>query len=162
MPLPVTSEPEQGNPCTAGWREWLALPELGIAAIKVKLDTGARTSALHTHSLEIGVDNGQRVVRFGVHPVHGSSELIECRATLLEERWITDSGGHRELRPVIRSLVAASGMQWPIEITLTCRETMRFHMLLGRTAMRGRLQVDPARSYVLGRRPAHQSLVRGT
>lgn len=139
---------------TAGWREWLVLPELGIEAIKAKLDTGARTSALHTHSLDIETRGDMLVAHFSVHPVHGNSELIDCRAPLLEERWVSDSGGHRELRPVIKSALRVGGQCWPIEITLTQRETMRFHMLLGRTAMIGRLQVDPARSYVLGRRPS--------
>ncbi|MGA7298625.1 MAG: RimK/LysX family protein [Rhodanobacteraceae bacterium] len=147
---------------TVGWREWLALPELGIAGIKAKLDTGARTSALHTHTLDIDRQNGDSSVRFSVHPVHGSEELIDCRAPLVDERWVTDSGGHRELRPVIRTLVAVGGERWPIEVTLTKRETMRFHMLLGRTAMNGRLQIDPARSYVLGRRQASKKSESGT
>ena len=158
----MTADHQNNEVRTAGWREWLVLPELGIAAIKAKLDTGARTSALHTHSLDIDTDKETPEVHFSVHPVHGSRELVDCRAALLEERWVTDSGGHRELRPVIETLVQVGQERWPIELTLTKRETMRFHMLLGRTAMNGRLQVDPARSYVLGRRPSHRSRERGT
>lgn len=138
---------------TVGWREWLALPELGIAGIKVKLDTGARTSALHTHTLDIDTQNGTPRVRFSVHPLHKSDRLVDCRAPLIDERWVTDSGGHRELRPVIRTVVQLGTELWSVEMTLTRRDNMRFHMLLGRTAMRGRFRVDPGQSYVLGRKP---------
>ncbi len=138
---------------TVGWREWMALPELGIAGIKAKLDTGARTSALHTHTLDIDTKDGMPSVQFSVHPLHKSDRLVECRAPMIDERWVTDSGGHRELRPVIRTMVQLGTEIWSVEMTLTRRDNMRFHMLLGRTAMRGRLQIDSGQSYVLGRKP---------
>lgn len=135
-----------------GWREWLALPELGIPAIKAKVDTGARSSALHAASVEpIGGPDGDWV-RFRVHPVKSRPDIVvEGEAPVLDRRVVSDSGGHREQRIFIRTLVAAGDTRWPIEINLTDRETMLFPMLLGRTAMAGRVRVDPECSYLLGR-----------
>lgn len=138
---------------TVGWREWLCLPELGIANIKAKVDTGARTSALHTFDLQTLDIDGQPSVRFSIHPFQDDPRVVQCEYPLQDERWVTDSGGHREMRPVIRTLLELAGERWPIELTLTNRENMKFRMLLGRTAMHGRMLVDPQASYLIGKEP---------
>jgi hypothetical protein len=138
-------------PLMIGWREWLALPELGIPAIKAKIDTGARTSALHAYFVEPFVRDGCAWVRFGVHPLprRQSLELV-CEAPVKDRRLVSDSGGHKEWRYVIETQLALAGHRQRIELTLTNRDTMLFRMLLGRTALQG-LLVDPQSSCLTGR-----------
>lgn len=146
-PLAVTDEtPLQ----IAGWREWVALPELGIARIKAKMDTGARTSCIHAFEVEPFDKEGSQWVRFSVHPVQDNTEeVITCEAAVVDFRAVTDSGGHREMRYVIKTLIEFNQMRWPAEFTLTNRDTMKFRMLVGRTTMNGRLVIDPSLSYQL-------------
>ena len=135
-----------------GWREWLALPDLGISSIKAKIDTGARTSCLHAFYVDPFRRAGSAWVRFGVHPVQrDDDEVLHCQAQILDQRQVTDSGGHRELRFVIETRLALHDFDDLVELTLTNRDTMRFRMLLGRQAFRDRFLVDAARSYRSGK-----------
>ncbi|NND44710.1 MAG: ATP-dependent zinc protease [Xanthomonadales bacterium] len=138
---------------TLGWREWVGLPELGITRIKAKVDTGARTSALHAFEVEPFEERGRQRVRFKLHPIKRKPDtVVECFADVIDNRVVRDSGGHSEQRWVIRSMLEIGSARWPIELTLTSREDMLFRMLLGRTAMQGRVVVDPSKSYQQGRR----------
>lgn len=132
-----------------GWREWVSLPELTIPRIKAKIDTGARTSALHAFSLKPFKEGSRNRISFEIHPLQHNVDLtICCVADVVDRRLVTDSGGHEEERFVIYTPITIAGQTWPIEITLTERENMLFRMLLGRSALRKRFIVNPARSFV--------------
>ncbi|MBI2381457.1 MAG: ATP-dependent zinc protease [Gammaproteobacteria bacterium] len=133
-----------------GWREWAALPELGLAKLKLKVDTGARTSALHAFELLPFVRDGAHWVRFSIHPSRKRPDVVTCEAPVIDYRPVTDSGGHQEARYVIRAEVVLGRMAWPIDITLTNRDSMRFRMLLGRSALLPGMLVDPKHSYLQG------------
>ncbi len=138
---------------TIGWKEWLSLPELGIPAIKAKVDTGARTSSLHTYQLERFTRQGKDFVRFAIHPLQKRSDIsVTCESEIIDVRVVKDSGGHQEERIFIRTPVELNKSKWDIEISLTNRENMLFRMLLGRTGLvSGNLKVDSARHYTAGK-----------
>ena len=137
-----------------GWREWVALPDLGLARVRAKVDTGARSSALHVDAQWRFHDAGVPWVGFRLRRSRVSDELVECRAPVLDEREVTDSGGHRTRRVFLRSTLHVAGHARSIEINLARRGTMRYPMLLGRSALTGMFTVDPAQSSLHGRPPA--------
>ena len=137
---------------TIGWREWVALPELGVPTIKVKVDTGARSSSLHAYDVELFSRSGKEWVRFKVHPVQRkTTPVIEASAPVLEHRSVRSSSGKASMRPVILTTVGLLGVTWPVELTLANRDEMGFRMLLGREAIRRRFLVDAGRSYYGGK-----------
>ena len=136
-----------------GWREWIGFPDLGISQIKAKVDTGARTSCLHAFLVEPFEQEGMPWVRFSIHPrQNNASEVINCTAPVLAKRVVRDSGGHEELRYVIETQISIGDRVHTVEVTLTDRDTMKFRVLLGRTAIRNLYVVDSGRSYVRGKK----------
>ena len=136
------------TPFILGWEEWVALPELRLPAIKAKVDTGARTSALHAYFVEPCGTSRKPMVRFGVHPIPRRSDVeVVCTASVVDRRHVASSNGERENRYVISTLLSIGSRQWPIEVTLTNRDTMSYRMLLGRQAIAEGILVDPASSF---------------
>ena len=130
-----------------GWRERLALPQLGIGVLKAKLDTGARSSSLHVDTIEEFQRDGATWLRFSMHVDRRQPLALSCEAPALDRRVVTDTGGRRTERWFIRTEVELAGRRFGVDINLTDRRHMLFPMLLGRTAVSGRFMVDPARSY---------------
>jgi len=135
-----------------GWREWVALPQLGIAFIKPKIDTGARSSSLHASEVEEFQRGDRTFVRFKVHPIQRNKDFgVKAEAEVLEYRSVKSSSGQKSRRPVILTEIEILGVRWPIELTLADRDAMGFRMLLGREAVRGRFLVDAGKSYYGGK-----------
>lgn len=134
-----------------GWREWLALPDLGLPAVRVKVDTGARSSSLHVERFAVFERGGASWVRFIVEPGDADHHDAACEAPIESRRAVTDSGGHSGERIFIRTRMRIGDVEAVIALNLTTRSNMLFPMLLGRTALAGRFQVDPARSFVYGK-----------
>ena len=140
------------DPIVIGWREWLTLPELGVAAIKAKVDTGARTSSLHVDTLQTQERSGRTWLRFSVAASgRRHAPLIECEAPAIGRRAVSDSGGHVTLRWFIRTRIELGGIGFDAEINLTNRHDMLFPMLLGRSALGHRFLLDPTASYRCGK-----------
>ncbi|MCL4153303.1 UNVERIFIED_CONTAM: hypothetical protein GTU68_009258 [Idotea baltica] len=133
-----------------GWEEWLGLPDLGLPTIKAKVDTGARTSALHAFDIETFGPASKPKVRFAIHPVPGREDLtIPCSALVVDRREVTSSNGDSEMRYVIETMLdAGKGESWPIEVTLTDRGGMASRMLLGRQALRDDVIVQPTEKFL--------------
>jgi hypothetical protein len=135
-----------------GWREWVQIPELGIKSIKVKVDTGARSSSLHAYDLEEFSKRNESWVRFKIHPIQRrTKEVVETEAKILEYRSVRSSSGKASRRPVIITNITLLEQTWPIELTLANRDEMGFRMLLGREAYRRRFLVDAGKSYYGGK-----------
>jgi hypothetical protein len=138
-------------PIMLGWREWVAMPQFGLAAIKAKIDSGARSSSLHVESLEVLRRRGVPWLRFSLLTGRRGVPAALCEAAACDRRSVSDSGGHVTLRWFIRSEFELGGRRWEAEINLTSRRAMLFPLLLGRNALHGRFLVDPAASYRCGR-----------
>lgn len=139
---------------TTGWREWVALPELGVDWIKAKIDTGARTSSLHAFDLVEFSRDGEDWVRFAVHPWQDTREdavVHECRVH--DRRAVRSSSGHAEKRIVVTLPIRLVGQDVSAEVTLTNRDEMGFRMLIGREVLRKGFLIDPAKSFLGGRAP---------
>ena len=137
---------------TTGWQEWLALPDLSLGAVKAKIDTGAKTSAIFAVNVEPYDNHGEPWVRFETLPLQDNEDfIVDCEARLIDKREVTDSGGHTQSRFVIETIVEIAGEQWPIEVTLSNRAEMRYRMLLGRQAIVGRFMVNPSASFLCGK-----------
>ncbi|MDR3386520.1 MAG: RimK/LysX family protein [Rudaea sp.] len=134
-----------------GWREWLVLPQLGLGALKAKIDTGARSSSLHVNSISECERDGRTWLRFAVATRRRGGGLVACEAPACDRRDVTDSGGHITSRWFIRTAIRLGGIEWETELNLTNRCNMLFPMLLGRSALCGRFRVDPQLSFVCGR-----------
>lgn len=138
-----------------GWRECLELKNLGVDHIVAKVDTGAKTCALHAFYIEEFEREAQPWIRFGLHPNRDSETTeVHCEAVVKEKRDVTDSGGHAENRYVIDATLNIGNMTFIAEMTLTNRDNMRYRMLLGRNALRRRFLVDPSKSFLLSKDPA--------
>ena len=146
------------QPVRLGWREWVAFPELRIGLLRAKVDTGARTTALHVSEQETFHRDGIEIVRFRVDSGRAGGEARAAEAPVLDRRVVTDSGGHRTERIFIRTRLRVAGQDWEAEVNLAERRNMLFPMLLGRTALAGRFVVDPAASFLQGDPPDNGAL----
>ncbi|MEZ5376940.1 MAG: ATP-dependent zinc protease [Acidimicrobiales bacterium] len=136
-----------------GWREWVGLPGLGIDAVKAKIDTGARTSAIHAFGIQPFEAEGVEWVRFQVHPRQRSRlPTITCEAPIHDRRLIRSSNGQQQSRIIIKTRIEMAGATWPIELSLASRDELGFRMLIGRQGLGRKVLIDPARSYVTGKR----------
>ena len=135
-----------------GWKEWCGLPELDLPLIKAKVDTGAKTSSLHAYDIEGFRRKGHAYVRFVVHPLQANARIVcPCEAIVVDRRHVMSSNGHKEMRYVIETELRLAGQAWPIQLTLSNRDPLRFRMLLGRAALVERVLIDPVKDYCLGR-----------
>lgn len=134
-----------------GKEEWCELPALHLPAVKARIDSGARTSALHADNIEIFTSRGEKWVRFDINPIQKDRKIVvHCRAPLIDEREVKSSSGHTERRPVIETAVKIGAITQNIQLTLTNRDALGYRMLLGREAMQGRMLIDPEKSFTQG------------
>jgi ribosomal protein S6--L-glutamate ligase len=137
-----------------GWKEWFSLDSLNLPAIKGKIDTGAKTSSLHAFNIENIYIEGIEYVEFDIHPLQKNKKFVKsCLAQVIDRRMVSDSGGRKEKRFVIESILKIGDKKIKIELTLANRDTMTFRMLLGRDAIKqAKMLVDPSKSFIQGRK----------
>lgn len=134
----------------AGWREWAQLPDLGVKQIKVKIDTGAKTSALHAFEISTLTHMKTDCVKFDVHPFQDNDTITHtCIYPIQDYRWITSSTGHRQKRFIIHTNLKIGEFSTLIELSLANRDEMGFRMLVGRNALNKKILVDPSHSFLL-------------
>jgi ribosomal protein S6--L-glutamate ligase len=144
---------DQSDIFVLGWEEWAGLPDLGLPSLKAKVDTGAKTSALHARLIEPFTLDGAEFVRFKVQPVPRRPAIeIDCSAPLVDQRMVMSSNGETELRYVIATGIEIGERRWAVEITLTNRAAMSYRMLIGRQALLPGMLVDPCASFHQARR----------
>ena len=147
---------KQKNPkpkIIAGWREWAQLPELGVEMIKVKIDTGAKTSSLHAFDLSTFTYEGRECVQFDIHPIQDNDNIRQtCLCPVVDYRWITSSTGHSQQRFIIQTLLKIGEFSSFIEISLANRDEMGFRMLVGRNAFKKGVLINPSHSFLLSHR----------
>jgi hypothetical protein len=136
-----------------GWREWAAFPDLGVKRINAKIDTGAKTSAIHAFQIKEIPFGSKIYVEFYLHPLQRRrTPEIFCRAPIVGKRVIRSSNGEQEVRCVIQTRLRLGTSSWNIDLTLTDRDSMGFRLLIGRDAIRRKFIIDPGASYLLGDR----------
>ncbi len=140
------------NKLLIGRSEWCALPQLRIPLIKAKIDTGAKTSALHAFNIKLTTRKGNNFVSFDINPLQTNDTLvIHCHAPVIDQRAIVSSNGHKEQRYVITTTLQLGPDKWPIEVTLSNRDPLRYRMLLGREALNNRVLINPGISCFQGK-----------
>lgn len=139
------------DPVVVGWREWVGLPDLGIAVIAAKVDSGAKSSSIDASHIEpYTTESGERRVRFRVHPAKKATVYADAPVSDFRTIRNPGHGGREEERFVIRTDLEIAGSRWPIEVTLARRKRMQYRMLVGREAIAGMCLIDPNSSYLLG------------
>ncbi|EKE09430.1 MAG: hypothetical protein ACD_16C00176G0003 [uncultured bacterium] len=134
----------------AGWREWAQLPDLGVDKIKVKIDTGAKTSSLHAFQVSTVRHDGREFVKFDIHPIQDNDTVIyTCLSPIVDYRWITSSTGNRQQRIIIETRLKIGAYSSIVQLSLANRDEMGFRMLIGRAALKKEVLVDPAHSFLL-------------
>ncbi len=142
-----------------GWNEWIGLPDLGLSAVHAKIDTGARTSALHAYDIAAEEDaSGRLMVRFSTHPDGDeNAEPVQCVQPVKDRREVKNSGGLVQMRYVIETRMHIGAREWRVQLTLTNRKRMKFPMLIGRQALNNRALVNPVAACVQGGQPSDPS-----
>lgn len=144
-----------------GWREWIHLPELSKRMIKAKIDTGARTSAIHAEDIKIFRRGQKRFARFKLLPDQKSerkSKIVEME--MVEKRKVRSSIGHESVRPVVKTELKIGEFIFPIELTLVNRDIMGFRMLIGREALKEHFLIDPQKSFLVSKDLNRKALQR--
>jgi len=138
------------KPLNIGWREMVALPEIGVKCLHAKIDTGARSSAIHAESIQLVQEHGIEKIQFETVSNDKTQERVQCCLPIIDRRYVMNSGGSRELRYFVKTNLCLGPCSWTIELSLTTRLKLRFAMLLGREAMGKHVVIYPSKRYICG------------